>query len=216
MLFRSGFLGLKTGVVTHDMSMESSRRKREAYAADITYGTNNEFGFDYLRDNMKLRIEEEVQRPLFYAIVDEVDSILVDEARTPLIISGQSQLSREIYLRVDAIVRELRRDEHYTVDEEHRSVTMTDEGVDTIEAKLGVRNLFDPEAIELLHHVNKALEAYTLYRKGEQYLVREGKIIIVDEFTGRAMEGRRWSDGLHQAIEAKEGVEIKEIGRAHV
>ncbi|MCB9506478.1 MAG: preprotein translocase subunit SecA [Myxococcales bacterium] len=204
-----GFLGLTTGVVTHDMGPDSSARKRAAYAADITYGTNNEFGFDYLRDNMKLRRSDEVQRPLFYAIVDEVDSILIDEARTPLIISGQARLAQEIYIRVNRIVSELRRDEHFQVDEEHRSVTLTDAGVDQIEARLGVDNLYEPVNIEFLHHIHKALDAHNLYKKGEQYLVIEGKIVIVDEFTGRTMEGRRWSDGLHQAIEAKEGVTIQ-------
>jgi preprotein translocase subunit SecA len=201
------FLGLSVGTIVRDLTTEE---RRAAYNSDITYGTNNELGFDYLRDNMKLRASDEVQRVLNFAIVDEVDSILIDEARTPLIISGQAEGSSELYTTIDAVVVDLRRDQHYTVDEEHRSVTLTDEGVDEVERRLGLDNLFEPTTIELVHHVSKALEAHTLYRKGEQYLIDDGKIVIVDEFTGRAMPGRRWSDGLHQAIEAKEGVQIRE------
>ncbi len=201
-----GFLGLKTGVIISDLS---TAQRREAYLSDITYGTNNEFGFDYLRDNMKYALTDKVQRPLHYAIVDEVDSILIDEARTPLIISGQAELVQEVYYRVNQVVVELKRDQDYIVDEEHRSATLTEEGIDGVEQRLNIDNLFEPTNIDLLHHVGKALEAHTLYKKGEQYLIQEGKIVIVDEFTGRAMPGRRWSDGLHQAIEAKEGVEIK-------
>ncbi len=207
-----GFLGLSCGTIIRDLT---PAQRKAAYASDITYGTNNEFGFDYLRDNMKLSLDQEVQRGLAYAIVDEVDSILIDEARTPLIISGQSENSSEHYGRINAIVAALNRDEHYIVDEEHSSVTLTDEGVDEIEARLGIDNLFEPSNIEMVHHVNKALEAHTLYRQGEKYLIQEGKIVIVDEFTGRPMPGRRWSDGLHQAIEAKEGVQIREEQVTH-
>jgi preprotein translocase subunit SecA len=201
-----GFMGLTTGIIVSDLS---DRQRRDSYASDITYGTNNEFGFDYLRDNMKYSIEERAQRGLAYAIVDEVDSILIDEARTPLIISGQAELNEAIYHQVNAVIVDLKRDEDYLVDEEHRSVTMSDEGIEKIQDKLGIHNLFAPEHIGYLHHVTKSLEAHTLYRRDEKYMVIEGKVVIVDEFTGRAMPGRRWSDGLHQAIEAKEGVRIQ-------
>jgi len=205
-----GFLGLSTGIIVSDLS---ERARKAAYASDITYGTNSEFGFDYLRDNMKYQLDQRVQRGLHYAIVDEVDSILIDEARTPLIISGQDALNEAVYHQVNAIIVDLKRDEDYLVDEEHRSVTMTDQGIEKIQERLRIDNLFSPENLTWLHHVNKSLEAHTLYRRDERYLVQEGKIVIVDEFTGRAMGGRRWSDGLHQAIEAKEGVRIQPESR---
>ncbi|MFU8806456.1 MAG: preprotein translocase subunit SecA, partial [Bradymonadaceae bacterium] len=201
------FLGLSVGTIISDIS--DFDRKR-AYGSDITYGTNNEFGFDYLRDNMKYRLEDYVQRDLFYAIVDEVDSILVDEARTPLIISGKAEMSTEQYFVINKIVPYLKRDEDYLVDEEHRSSTLTDSGVEKVEERMGIDNLYDPKHIETVHHVNKALQAHTLYKKDDQYIVNDGEVVIVDEFTGRPMPGRRWSDGLHQAIEAKEGVNIKD------
>ncbi|MBI3076479.1 MAG: preprotein translocase subunit SecA [Deltaproteobacteria bacterium] len=183
--------------------------RREAYLADVTYGTNSEFGFDYLRDNMKFALDEMVQRELHYAIVDEVDNILIDEARTPLIISGPSEESTDRYTRVNGIVPILRRDVDYTVDEKVRTVTLTEEGVAKVERRLGVSNLYDPSQIETLHHVNQALRAHVLYKRDVDYVVKENQVIIVDEFTGRLMPGRRWSDGLHQAIEAKEGVRIQ-------
>jgi preprotein translocase subunit SecA len=201
-----GFLGLTTGTIVPRLGNE---QRRDAYACDISYGTNSEFGFDYLRDNMKYRVVDRAQRGLHFAIVDEVDSILIDEARTPLIISGQAELNEKIYRDINAIVIDLKRDQDYLVDEEHRSVTLTDDGIETVQSRLGIDNLFDPANITLLHHSNKALEAHTLYKRDERYLVIDGEIIIVDEFTGRKMTGRRWSDGLHQAIEAKEGLEIK-------
>ena len=205
------FLGLTVGVTKRidPNTGYGIAQKKEAYAADITYGTNSEFGFDYLRDNMKFSREDEMQRGLSFAIVDEVDSILIDEARTPLIISGASEATSEMYQHVNDIVTRLNRDEHYIVDEEHRSVTLTDEGVDTIEAALEIDELYDPVNLMLVHHVNKAMEAHTLYKKDERYMIRDGEIIIIDEFTGRPMAGRRWSDGLHQAVEAKENVPIK-------
>lgn len=201
------YLGMSVGTIVSDMS---PMERKQAYAADITYGTNNEFGFDYLRDNMKFRLEDYVQRDLAFAIIDEVDSILIDEARTPLIISGKADMSTELYFEVNKIVPYLRKDEDYLVDEEHRTVTLTDEGVEKVEGRLGIENLYDPTHIEMVHHVNKALQAHTLYNKGDQYIVKDGEVIIVDEFTGRPMPGRRWSDGLHQAVEAKEGVEVKD------
>ena len=201
-----GFLGLSTGTIVHGLS---DAERQRAYACDITYGTNNEFGFDYLRDNMKYDLGSLVQRGLNFAIVDEVDSILIDEARTPLIISGQADISSELYTRINDIIAYLVRDEDYIVDEEHRTVSLTDEGIEKIQDRLGVGNLYEPSNVEMLHHVNKALEAHTLYKRDEQYLVRDQKVIIIDEFTGRAMDGRRWSDGLHQAVEAKEGVPIQ-------
>ena len=200
------FLGMSVGIIVADIS---DGDRRQAYRSDITYGTNNEFGFDYLRDNMKYDLREYVQRPLHYAIIDEVDSILVDEARTPLIISGQADQQTELYQRVNNIIPYLRRDEDYLVDEEHRSVTMTDQGIEAVERRLKIDNLYAADNLQLVHHVNKALQAHTLYKRDDQYMVREGEVVIVDEFTGRPMPGRRWSDGLHQAVEAKEGVEIK-------
>lgn len=201
-----GFLGMTTGTIVHGLTDD---QRKAAYHSDITYGTNNEFGFDYLRDNMKYELDRLVQRDLHYAIIDEVDSILIDEARTPLIISGQADESSELYRSVDRVAAYLLRDEDYIVDEEHRSVSLTDAGTDKVQRGLEIENLYSPEHIKLLHHVNKALEAHTLYKRDERYLVRDGKAIIIDEFTGRAMEGRRWSDGLHQAIEAKENLPIQ-------
>jgi len=201
-----GFLGMSTGAIVHGLLPFERQR---AYRCDITYGTNNEFGFDYLRDNMKETIEKYVQRELNYAIVDEVDSILIDEARTPLIISGESSKPAETYVTVDRVMPSLRRDLDYTLDEKARSVQLTDAGVDRIERLLDCTNLYSAENAELLHHVNQALRAHTLYKKDVNYLVERGEVIIVDEFTGRKMPGRRWSDGLHQAIEAKEGVGIQ-------
>jgi len=200
------FLGLEVGVIVHDM--EDPERKR-AYQADITYGTNNEFGFDYLRDNMKFSLEDCVQRELFYAIVDEVDSILIDEARTPLIISGPAEESTEKYYHINRIIPYLKREVHFTVDEKTHTVALTEEGVAKVEELLGVDNLYDARHIDLVHHVSQALRAHHLFKRDRDYVVKDGKVIIVDEFTGRLMPGRRWSDGLHQAIEAKEGVRIE-------
>jgi preprotein translocase subunit SecA len=200
------FLGMSVGTIVH--GLYHSERQR-SYRCDITYGTNNEFGFDYLRDNMKETIEKYVQRELYYAIVDEVDSILIDEARTPLIISGEADKPADLYVTVNQAVPSLRRDLDYVVDEKAHSVQLTDAGVDRIEKLLHCTNLYSPENNELLHHVNQALRAHSLYKKDVNYLVERDEVIIVDEFTGRKMEGRRWSDGLHQAIEAKEGVPIQ-------
>src|SRR5690348_9559892 len=183
--------------------------RQEAYLADITYGTNNEFGFDYLRDNMKFSLDEYVQRELHYAIVDEVDNILIDEARTPLIISGPAEESTDKYYVVDRIIPRLRKEDDYTIDEKHRSATLTEEGIAKCERLLGVSNLYDPSQIDMLRHVTQALKAHTLFKRDVDYVVKDGEVIIVDEFTGRLMPGRRWSDGLHQAVEAKEGVTIE-------
>lgn len=202
-----GWLGLSTGIIGHGMS--DFERKRN-YGCDITYGTNNEYGFDYLRDNMKFSVDRRVQRGLNYAIVDEVDSILIDEARTPLIISGPTDRSSDWYLRINAVIPFLKRDEDFNVDEKAHAATLTDSGVDKVEKRLKLENLFDIENIEVLHHVSQALKAHTLYKRDEKYVIEGGKVVIVDEFTGRKMPGRRWSDGLHQAIEAKEGVNIEE------
>src|SRR5213082_1309705 len=199
-------MGLSVGCVVHGLT---DRQRQKEYGADITYGQNNEFGFDYLRDNMKFRLADYVQRELHYAIVDEVDSILIDEARTPLIISGPSEESTDKYYKINKVIPGLVRDRDFTVDEKARSVVLTDEGVEKVEGKLGVPNLYDPEQIETLHHVEQALRAHTLYRKDHEYVVKDGEVIIVDDFTGRLMPGRRWSDGLHQAVEAKENVKIE-------
>ena len=199
-------LGLTTGVVVHGLT---DRQRQKEYGSDITYGQNNEFGFDYLRDNMKFRLADYVQRELHFAIVDEVDSILIDEARTPLIISGPSEESTDKYYKINKIIPSLIRDRDYTVDEKARSTVLTDEGVEKVEGRLQVPNLYDPEQIETLHHVEQALKAHTLYRKDHEYVVKDGEVIIVDDFTGRLMPGRRWSDGLHQAVEAKENVKIE-------
>jgi preprotein translocase subunit SecA len=201
------FLGLSVGVIVHGLS---DAERQHNYRCDISYGTNSEFGFDYLRDNMKESIERYVQRDLNFAIVDEVDSILIDEARTPLIISGSGEASADLYGKVNVIIPTLRKDIDYTVDEKAHSSMLTDSGVDRVERKLNVGNLYNPENIAWLHHVTQALRAHTLYKRDVNYLIEEGEVIIVDEFTGRKMPGRRWSDGLHQAVEAKEGVEIQE------
>ena len=214
-----GFLGLSTGVIINGLSQE---QRRDAYAADITYGTNNEFGFDYLRDNMAFRKEERVQRPLYYAIVDEVDSILIDEARTPLIISGPSHDASQLYTAINQIIPVLTRQQEedgpgdYSVDEKAKQVYFTEAGQERAEQLLseaGIlpagQGLYDTVSISILHHLNAALRAHALFQRNVDYIVRDGKIVIVDEFTGRTMPGRRWSEGLHQAIEAKEGVEIQ-------
>src|SRR5690606_34846167 len=204
------FLGLSVGCIVHGLSDDE---RRAQYAADITYGTNNEFGFDYLRDNMKFRLEDMVQRPFNFAIVDEVDSILIDEARTPLIISGAAEASSDLYRQVDALIRHLG-PEHYEKDEKVRAVTLNDAGTEYVEELLRQAGLlegalYDIGNISLVHHVNQALRANVLFHRDTDYIVRDGKVIIIDEFTGRAMEGRRYSDGLHQALEAKEGVEVQ-------
>ena len=200
-----GFLGLTTGVIVHELNND---QRRESYSSDITYGTNNEFGFDYLRDNMVIYKEERVQRPLNFAIVDEVDSILIDEARTPLIISGQGEKSTEFYKVADYFAKKLVAEKDFTRDEKANAVMLTDEGVRKAEATFKVENYADAENIELQHYVTQALKANFAMRRDKDYMVKDGEVIIVDEFTGRLMEGRRYSDGLHQAIEAKEGVKI--------
>jgi preprotein translocase subunit SecA len=233
-------LGLTVGVIQHEASFQYDPSyvtpdvrmtalrpigRREAYAADITYGTNNEFGFDYLRDNMRFSLEELVQRELNYAIVDEVDSILIDEARTPLIISGPAEESTELYFKIDRIIPKLKRaativegklsevEEQkagdFIVDEKARTVSLTEQGIASCERLLGIDNLYDPQHIDALHHIQQGLRAHSLFRKDVDYMVKDGEVIIVDEFTGRLMPGRRWSDGLHQAVEAKEGVRIE-------
>jgi len=201
------FLGMTVGVIIHGMD---DAERRAAYHSDITYGTNNEFGFDYLRDNMKFNLDDYVQRDFHYAIVDEVDSILIDEARTPLIISGPSDESTDKYNRVNQVIPNLRKEKDYTVEEKSRTVALTEEGVARVEGYLKVKNLYEPQNIDLLHHVNQALRAHTLFKRDVDYLVKEGKVIIVDEFTGRVMPGRRYSDGLHQALEAKEHVKVEQ------
>ncbi|MBI2203404.1 MAG: preprotein translocase subunit SecA [Candidatus Rokubacteria bacterium] len=234
------FLGLSVGVIQHEASflydpsyVTSDIRltalrpcsRREAYHADVTYGTNNEFGFDYLRDNMRFSLDELVQRPLHYAIVDEVDSILIDEARTPLIISGPAEESTDLYFRIDRIIPKLKRaativegklseieasvEGDYIVDEKAKAVALTEQGIAHCERLLGVDNLYDPNQIDALHHIQQGLRAHALYRRDVDYVVKDGEVIIVDEFTGRMMPGRRWSDGLHQAVEAKENVRIE-------
>jgi preprotein translocase subunit SecA len=214
------FLGLSVGVIVHDLD---DQQRREAYAADVTYGTNNEFGFDYLRDNMKFDLNDCVQRGHNFSIVDEVDSILIDEARTPLIISGASEESTDKYARVNRIIPKLEKGEEidvapgepkqytgdYVVDEKHRNITVTDEGWEKVEQLLGIGNVADPENWDLKHHVETAVKAHALYHKDVEYVVKDGEVIIVDEFTGRLMPGRRWSDGLHQSVEAKENVKIE-------
>src|SRR6195256_3700041 len=199
-------LGLSVGVIVHDLD---DQQRRAAYHADITYGTNNEFGFDYLRDNMKYDLAHCVQRGHHFAIVDEVDSILIDEARTPLIISGPSEESTDKYTKIDKIIPKLIQDIDYTLDEKHRTATLTEEGVSKCERLLSLGNLYDPTHMEIIHHVYQALRAHTLYKIDVDYVIKDGEVIIVDEFTGRQMPGRRWSDGLHQAVEAKEGVKIE-------
>ncbi|MDP6947122.1 MAG: preprotein translocase subunit SecA, partial [Myxococcota bacterium] len=201
------WLGLSTGVIINDLA--TAERKR-SYHADITYGTNNEFGFDYLRDNMKFSLDRRVQRGRNFAIVDEVDSILIDESRTPLIISGPAEKSSDWYYKINAVIPFLKREEDFLVEEKSHSCTLTDTGVDKVEGRLKLDNLYDVENIEILHHVHQALKAHTLFKKDTNYVVEQSKVVIVDEFTGRKMPGRRWSDGLHQAIEAKEGVRIEQ------
>jgi len=200
------FLGLTVGNIYHDMTEEE---RKVAYDADVTYGTNNEFGFDYLRDNMKFAAEDYVQRKLNFAIVDEVDSILIDEARTPLIISGPGEESTDKYYVINGIIPKLKKEQHFTVDEKARSVSLNEDGISLVENLLNVENLYDPTQIETLHHVNQGLKAHALFKNEVDYVVKEGKVVIIDEFTGRMMPGRRYSDGLHQALEAKEGVEIE-------
>ena len=214
------FLGLTVGVIVHDLD---DQERRDAYASDVTYGTNNEFGFDYLRDNMKFDVRDCVQRGHNFAIVDEVDSILIDEARTPLIISGASEESTDKYARVNRIIPKLERGEEidtapgepkeltgdFVVDEKHRNITVTDSGWEKVEQLLGIGNIADPENWDLKHHVDTAVKAHALYKRDVEYVVKDGEVIIVDEFTGRLMPGRRWSDGLHQAVEAKENVKIE-------
>ena len=200
------FLGLTVDVVQHDMSDED---RKKAYQADVIYGTNNELGFDYLRDNMKFRLSDYVQNTLPYAIVDEVDSILIDEARTPLIISGSSEGGEKLYQAANDAVKRLERDVDYEIDEKQKSVLLTEEGTDKVEASFRVDNMYAIENLNILHHVNQALRAHTLFRKDFEYMVRDNQVLIVDEFTGRVLGGRRYSDGLHQAIEMKEGVKVE-------
>ncbi len=200
------FLGMTVGTILHGLTDEE---RKEAYRADITYGTNNELGFDYLRDNMKFELDSLVQQDLHYAIVDEVDSILIDEARTPLIISGPAEKSTDMYYQVNRVIPKLQNERDFTIDEKARSVLITEDGVARAENLLGVDNLYDPKHIELLHHVNQALKAHNLFKRDVDYIVKDGEVIIVDEFTGRLMPGRRYSEGLHQALEAKEGVKIE-------
>lgn len=200
------FLGLTVGLNGNAMSKEE---KREAYLADITYGTNNEFGFDYLRDNMVLYKEQMVQRPLHFAIIDEVDSILIDEARTPLIISGSAQKSANLYMQANSFVRTLKNEDDYTFDEKTKGVQLTEEGMNKAERFFGIENLFDLNNVTLTHHINQALKAHVSMHRDTDYVVEEGQVVIVDQFTGRLMKGRRYSDGLHQAIEAKEGLQIQ-------
>jgi len=200
------WLGLSVGIIVHDLS---DRQRRESYGSDITYGTNNEFGFDYLRDNMKFSLQDYVQRPFHYAIVDECDSILIDEARTPLIISGPSEESTDKYYTVNKIIPHLQKEKHFVMEEKSKTASLTEEGNSKVEELLGIENLYDSQHIELLHHVYQGLKAHHLYRLDVEYMIKDGEVVIVDEFTGRLMPGRRWSDGLHQAIEAKEGVQVK-------
>ncbi|MBX3034548.1 MAG: preprotein translocase subunit SecA [Bdellovibrionaceae bacterium] len=201
-----GWLGLTTGIIVHGLT---DQQRKAAYNSDITYATNNELGFDYLRDNMKFDLEDYVQRDFNFAIVDECDSILIDEARTPLIISGPAEASTEKYSVVNSIIPHLKRDVHFTMEEKSKTASLTEDGNRKVEELLGISNLYDPEHIELLHHVYQGLKAHHLYRRDVEYMIQNGEVVIVDEFTGRLMPGRRWSDGLHQAIEAKEGVEVK-------
>ena len=200
------FLGLSVGVILHDLDKE---QRRMAYGADVTYGTNNEFGFDYLRDNMEFSLDDYVQRPFNYAIVDEVDSILIDEARTPLIISGAAEGSTRLYDDINQIIPRLQKERDYTVEEKTRTAVLTEAGVGTAEKMLKVENLYDPRNILLVHHLNQALKAHALFKRDVDYIVKDGEVVIVDEFTGRLMPGRRYSEGLHQALEAKEGVKVE-------
>ena len=188
------WLGMTVGVIVHDLS---DQQRRQAYGADITYATNNELGFDYLRDNMKFDLRDMAQRELHYAIVDECDSILIDEARTPLIISGPAEASTDKYYTVNKVIPHLKRDIHFTMEEKTKTASLTEEGNSKVEELLGIGNLYDPEHIELLHHIYQGLKAHYLYRRDVEYMVSNGEVVIVDEFTGRLMPGRRWSDGLH-------------------
>ena len=200
------FLGLTVGVIQHGLD---SAQRRAAYNCDVTYVTNNEVGFDYLRDNMAWQVEDLVQRELYFALVDEVDSILIDEARTPLIISGPSQESGELYDKFAQIIPRLRKGEDFTVDEKAHAVPITEAGVARVEKMLGIQNLYEQRNIELTHQLNAALKAWNLFHRDQQYIVKDGEVIIVNEFTGRLMYGRRYSDGIHQAIEAKEGIKVR-------
>ncbi len=200
------FLGLSVGVIVHDLDKEG---RRSAYGSDVTYGTNNEFGFDYLRDNMEFSLSDYVQRPFNYGIVDEVDSILIDEARTPLIISGPAEKSTRMYYDINQIIPRLHKDKDYTIEEKTRTVVLTEVGIAHAEKLLKVDNLYDPRHMLMVHHINQALKAHTLFKRDVDYIVKEGEVIIVDEFTGRLMPGRRYSEGLHEALEAKEGVRIE-------
>ena len=208
------FLGMEVGTILS--GERNDQTKRHAYTRDITYGTNNEFGFDYLRDNMKFSLDQQVQqRGHHFAIIDEVDSILIDEARTPLIISGPMNADVELYSIIDAVIPMLQNDVDFVVDEKGRSVSLTDEGINKIEGKLGIDNLYDPHNMEVLHHVNQSLKAHYLFKRDKDYVVRNGEVVIVDEFTGRLMAGRRWSDGLHQAVEAKEKVSVQQESQTY-
>ncbi len=200
------FLGLSVGVIVHGLTDEE---RQQAYGSDVTYGTNNEFGFDYLRDNMKFDLKDYVQRELNYAIVDEVDSILIDEARTPLIISGPAEESTDKYYKINRIIPSLKKDTDYTIEEKTKTAALTEEGNIKVERLLNSGNLYDPSNVDLVHHVHQALKAHALFHRDVDYVVKDGEVLIVDEFTGRLMPGRRWSDGLHQAIEAKESVKIE-------
>ncbi|MEX0650031.1 MAG: preprotein translocase subunit SecA [Candidatus Andersenbacteria bacterium] len=204
------FFGLSIGVI---LSGQNSEEKRSAYAADITYGTNNEFGFDYLRDNMSQRVEDMVQRELYYALVDEVDSILIDEARTPLIISAPDAESTELYVQFSHLVPTLKEDVHYNIDEKRRAATLTDEGISFVEQSLGIDNIYADKGVRFVHHLEQALRANTLYSRDKDYVVQDNQVVIVDEFTGRLMAGRRYSEGLHQALEAKEKVKVQQESR---
>lgn len=201
-----GYLGMSTGIIIHDLT---DAQRQAAYRSDITYATNNELGFDYLRDNMKFRLSDYVQRDLNFAIVDECDSILIDEARTPLIISGPAEDNTKIYQEVQAVVKHLKPEIHFTLEEKNRSVAITEEGNAQLEKLMGIENLYDPQHIDYMHHIYQALKAIHLFKKDVDYMIKDNEVVIVDEFTGRLMDGRRWSDGLHQAVEAKEGVQIK-------
>ena len=200
------FLGLSVGMIYHDIPEEE---RKAAYNCDVLYGTNNEFGFDYLRDNMKFSKEQMVQRDLNFGIIDEVDNILIDEARTPLIISGPAEESTDKYYKVNKLVPSLKKEEHYTIDEKARTASLTEEGIAKMEKDLNIENLYDPANIETLHCLNQAVKAHGIFKNEVDYVVRDGEVIIIDEFTGRMMNGRRYSDGLHQALEAKEGVNIE-------
>ena len=200
------FLGLSVGVVVHGLDDDE---RREAYHCDVTYGTNNEFGFDYLRDNMKYSLDECTQREFNYSIVDEVDSILIDEARTPLIISGPAEESTDKYYKINRLIYQLKKEQDFMIDEKAKSAYLTEEGVAKIEKLIKIDNLYDPKYVDFLHHVNQALRAHNMFQRDVDYIVKDGQVIIVDEFTGRLMPGRRFSDGIHQALEAKENVKIE-------